>query len=77
MLVATQASAVAVERLRRKQHFMLAHTKSAVRLKKLEETAVFVRENSARSFVAHMRARGEKELSKRRKRILGTMGKLL
>ena len=72
-----QQSSKAVEHKRNKTKFMSAHTKSAIRLQKLEATATILREDCAASFVAQMRERGEQTLLTTRRQVLSTMGTLL
>jgi hypothetical protein len=74
---ATLKSTEAVNGLRKKYEFQSAHTKSAVRLKKLEDSVRSMRGNQAKSFIAEMRSQGEKSLAKTHKGIILTMGSLL
>ena len=74
---AANKSTMVIEALRNKHEYQSAHTKSAVRLKKIESSVMSMREDAAKSFVAQMRSEGEKSLAKTHKRTLSAMASLM
>ena len=60
-----------------KQRSMSAHTKSAMKLQKLEDSFSFAKKDKAKSFIATMRRKGDKEIAATRKKCLGAMTALL
>ena len=74
---AANKSTMVIEALRNKHEYQSAHTKSAVRLKKIEGSVMSMREDAAKSFVAQMRSEGEKSLAKTHKRTLSAMASLM